>query len=110
MPPDLLEDDDEQYASSQDSDFAPDAAPEPASDESDSEETPAEGPSKRTHTKAVAGGRNDEGDGYDNSGDEAIIVKGQKRRKRAQEKGRVFDDEEGGQGGLVKTRAQRAAE
>ncbi|KAG6000521.1 hypothetical protein E4U21_005365 [Claviceps maximensis] len=110
MPPDPLEDDDEQYASSQDSDFAPDAAPEPVSDESDSEDTPAGGPSKRTRTNAVAETRSDQDDGYDNSGDEAIIVKGKKRRKRAQEEGQLVDGEEGGQGGLVKTRAQRAAE
>ncbi|KAG5980808.1 hypothetical protein E4U55_003587 [Claviceps digitariae] len=110
MPPDSLEDDDEQYASSQDSDFAPDAAPEPASDESDSEEAPADDALKRKHTETIASGPNDEGDGYDNSGDEAIIIKGQKRRKRIQEKGQLVDDEEGGQGGLIKTRAQRAAE
>ncbi|KAG5942637.1 swr complex subunit [Claviceps sorghi] len=110
MPPDPSEDDDEQYASSQDSDFAPDAAPEPASDESDSEDDPADGPSKRHNTDTAAGRRSDEGDGYDNSGDEAIIVRGQKKRKRAQEKGQLVDHEEGGQGGLVKTRAQRAAE
>ncbi|KAG5919820.1 hypothetical protein E4U42_006420, partial [Claviceps africana] len=109
MPPDPLGDDDEQYASSQDSDFAPDGAPEPASDDSDSEDALADGLSKRQNTDAVAGRRSDDCDGYDNSGDEAVIVRGQKRRKRAQEKGQLVDDEDGGQGGLVKTRAQRAA-
>ncbi|KAG6265087.1 swr complex subunit [Claviceps purpurea] len=111
MPPDPLADDDEQYASSQDSDFAPDAAPEAASDASDSEDAPVDGPLKRTHAEAVAGPSDREDHGYDNSGDEAIIGKGRKRRRRAQERGQLVDeDEEGGPGGLVKTRAQRAAE
>ncbi|KAG5945080.1 swr complex subunit [Claviceps monticola] len=107
----LLADDDEQYASSQDSDFAPDAAPEAASDASDSEDAPVDGPLKRTHAEAVAGPSDREDHGYDNSGDEAIIGKGRKRRRRAQERGQLVDeDKEGGPGGLVKTRAQRAAE
>ncbi|KAG6104486.1 hypothetical protein E4U13_008348 [Claviceps humidiphila] len=111
MPPDPLADDDEQYASSQDSDFAPDAAPEVASDASDSDDAPADGPLKRKHAEAVAGPSDREDHGYDNSGDEAIIGKGRKRRRRAQERGQLVDeDEEGGSGGLVKTRAQRAAE
>ncbi|KAG6033447.1 hypothetical protein E4U41_006911 [Claviceps citrina] len=129
LDPDPPQDDDEQYASSQDSDFAPDAAPEPASDdESDSEDAAAAGAaagavgsSKRTHAETIAsggGGKSGVDAGYDNSGDEAIIVKGQKRRRRAQERGQPVDDDddddddddEGGQGGLVKTRAQRAAE
>ncbi|KAG6044569.1 swr complex subunit [Claviceps sp. LM77 group G4] len=111
MPPDPLADDDEQYASSQDSDFAPDAAPEAASDASDSEDATVDGPLKRKHAEAVAGPSDREDHGYDNSGDEAIIGKGRKRRRRAQERGQLVDeDEEGGPGGLVKTRAQRAAE
>ncbi|KAG5963023.1 swr complex subunit [Claviceps cyperi] len=111
MPPDLLADDDEQYVSSQDSDFAPDAAPEAASDASDSDDAPADGPLKRKHAEAVAGPSDREDHGYDNSGDEAIIGKGRKRRRRAQERGQLIDgDEERGPGGLVKTRAQRAAE
>lgn len=110
MPPcPSLEAEDEQYASSEDSDFAPDAAPEPASDESESGDATAHGPSKRKCTETIADGKGEE-DGYDNSGDEAIIAKGQKRRKRAHAKGQYVDDEEGGEGGLVKTRAQRAAE
>ncbi|KAG5934216.1 hypothetical protein E4U60_004029 [Claviceps pazoutovae] len=111
VPDPLLADGDEQYASSQDSDFAPDAAPEAASDASDSEDAPVDGPLKRTHAEAVAGPSDREDHGYDNSGDEAIIGKGRKRRRRAQERGQLVDeDEEGGPGGLVKTRAQQAAE
>lgn len=110
MPPNpSLEAEDEHYASSEDSDFAPDAAPEPASDESESEDATTHGPSKRKCTETIADGK-DKDDGYDNSGDEAIIAKGQKGRKRAHAKGQHVDDEEGGEGGLVKTRAQRAAE
>jgi len=58
-----------------------------------------------------------EGDGFENSGDEAVIQKGQKKLKRKQAKkkhgavGRDEDDEdEGGEGGLIRTRAMRAAE
>lgn len=51
----------------------------------------------------------DGGDDYDNSGDEAIIERGRKRQKRAKAKGETVDDE-GGEGGLIKTRRQRAAE
>ncbi|KHN99498.1 SWR1-complex protein 5 [Metarhizium album ARSEF 1941] len=108
MPPDLvLDEEDEQYASSEDSDFAPDEAPEPASDQSDTEEDGKAGEKKRKQPEADGQAV---GDGYDNSGDEAVISKGNKRRKRAGEKGRPVDEDEGGEGGLVKTRAQRAAE
>ncbi|EFY93358.1 swr complex subunit [Metarhizium acridum] len=107
MPPDpVLDEEDEQYASSQDSDFAPDEAPEPVSDQSDAED--AEEGDKKRRSSEPDGQAHD--DGYDNSGDEAIIAKGTKRRKRAEEKGRPIDEDEGGEGGLVKTRAQRAAE
>ncbi|KAH0596213.1 hypothetical protein MHUMG1_06074 [Metarhizium humberi] len=110
MPPGpVLDEEDEQYASSQDSDFAPDEAPEPVSDQSDAEDA-EEGGKKRKQSEPDGQAHDD---GYDNSGDEAIIAKGKKRRKRAEEKGekgRPVDEDEGGEGGLVKTRAQRAAE
>lgn len=110
MPPGpVLDEEDEQYASSQDSDFAPDEAPEPVSDQSDAEDA-EEGGKKRKQSEPDGQAHDD---GYDNSGDEAIIAKGEKRRKRAEEKGekgRPVDEDEGGEGGLVKTRAQRAAE
>lgn len=101
-------DEDEHYASSEDSDFAPDAAPAAASDASDSEDEGAAPEAKKQPAKSKAA--NTDGDaGYDNSGDEAIIERGRKRRRRAQDKG-VDEDDEGGEGGLVKTRRQRAAE
>lgn len=98
-----LEEDD-QYASSEDSDFAPDVVPAAASDSEDEADEPA---SKRHPAKGNEDGADDAG--YHNSGDEAIIEKGRKRRRRAQDKG-VDEYEEGGEGGLVKTRRQRAAE
>ncbi|KAK2591843.1 swr complex subunit [Conoideocrella luteorostrata] len=109
MPPDpSLDDGDEQYASSEDSDFAPEAAPEAeASDESDAEETPIDGQPNR---RRPDGGAQAQDEGYENSGDEAIIAKGNRKRKRALQKGQLADEDDGGEGGLVKTRAQRAAE
>ncbi|OAA38110.1 SWR1-complex protein 5 [Metarhizium rileyi] len=108
MPPDpIIDEDDEPYASSEDSDFAPDEAPEPASDQSDSEEDVKDGARKR---KQLEGNGQSQDNGYENSGDEAVIAKGNKRRKRAEEKGRFADADEGGEGGLIKTRAQRATE
>lgn len=104
MPPDPTIDEDEEYASSEDSDFAPDAAGDQASEQSADEDEVEKPKTKRDRSDG-----NDDA-GYDNSGDEAIIEKGKKRRKRAKAKGESFDDEEGGEGGLIKTRRQRAAE
>ncbi|KAH8737856.1 bucentaur or craniofacial development-domain-containing protein [Ilyonectria robusta] len=104
MPPDPLLDEEEQYASSEDSDFAPDAAADQASDHSGSEDDGDKPTKKRKPVDDV-----DAADaGYDNSGDEAIIKKGEKRRKKRSK--RVDEDDEGGEGGLIKTRRQRAAE
>ncbi|KAM5351429.1 hypothetical protein ACJ41O_004152 [Fusarium nematophilum] len=107
MPPDTLLDDDEQYASSEDSDFAPDAAQDQASDHLDSDDDDDKATNKRSRPV-------DDSDaaeaGYYNSGDEAIIKKGEKRRKKTQAKAGREEEEEGGEGGLIKTRRQRAAE
>ncbi|KAI1812074.1 bucentaur or craniofacial development-domain-containing protein [Poronia punctata] len=97
---------DEDYASEEDSDFAPEAAvgeeEEGASDsESDTEANngQAKAPKRqRTETEAPAA------DDFENSGDEAIVQKGKKRRKK------IAADDEGGEGGFVKTRRQRAQE
>lgn len=103
-----LIDEDDQYASSEDSDFAPDAAPAQDSDASDSD---SERPSKRRRT---AGDTRDAEDlGYDNSGDEAIVKKGERKKRKKDKKNKSRDaqeDDEGGEGGLIKTRRQRAAE
>ncbi|GJN68932.1 swr complex subunit [Purpureocillium lilacinum] len=105
MSPDpSIDAEDEPCASEEDSDFAPDEAQGPASENSGSDDdTPNEKAKKRS---ADSGGD----DGYDNSGDEAIISKGRKRQRRAKNKGEASDDEAGGEGGLVKTRRQRAEE
>ncbi|RGP68241.1 swr1-complex 5 [Fusarium longipes] len=108
MPPDPLLDEDEQYASSEDSDFAPDDAPNQASDQSDVEDEKDED-DKATNKRSRTADEDAADAGYDNSGDEAIIKRGEKRRKKTQTKG-VQEDEDGGEGGLIKTRRQRAAE
>ncbi|KAF5024004.1 hypothetical protein F66182_3950 [Fusarium sp. NRRL 66182] len=106
MPPNPLSGEDEQYISSEDSDFAPDDAPNQVSDHSDSEDESDKATNKRRRSISDT----DAADaGYDNSGDETIIKKGEKRRKRTRAKG-TGEDDEGGEGGLVKTRRQRAAE
>ncbi|EXM37034.1 BCNT-C domain [Fusarium oxysporum f. sp. vasinfectum] len=102
MPPDSLLDEDESYVSSEDSDFALDDSHDQTSDHSDLEDHSGKTANKRSRPQ-------DEADaGYDNSGDEAIIKRGEKRRKKTQAKGVREHDE--GEGGLIKTRRQRAAE
>ncbi|KAI1144478.1 BCNT-domain-containing protein [Hypoxylon sp. FL0543] len=98
---------DEDYASDEDSDFAPDAAPFQASpDVSESEEDEVELvtiPGRKRSAGADDGG-------FENSGDEAIIQKGKKRQKKEKRKDAVHEDDEGGEGGLIKTRSMRAVE
>ncbi|KAF4944406.1 hypothetical protein FGADI_12716 [Fusarium gaditjirri] len=102
MPPDPLLDENESYVSSEDSDFALDDSPDQTSDHSDLEDHSDKTANKRSRPQ-------DEADaGYDNSGDEAIIKRGEKRRKKTQAKGVREHDE--GESGLIKTRRQRAAE
>lgn len=103
MSHDLLhEDEDENYNSAEDSDFAPEDAADVGSEGSDSDREdgrPAQQKSKVASTEEA-------GDDYNNSGDEAIVTKGKKRLRKSKN----LDDEEGGEGGLIKTRRQRAAE
>jgi hypothetical protein len=108
MPPELLHD--EAYASEEDSDFAPEDALAEESSESDEEEaTDAErsGPGKR---KRPSGEDGADDDGFQNSGDEAIIEKGRKRQQKSRRKDSASDGDEPGEGGLIKTRRMRAAE
>ena len=112
MPPEYTPSD-EDYASSEDSDFAPDAVPAHASEEESSDSaSEAEDPVPRKKTKPKSAkrkrgdGEEAEDAGFENSGDEAIIERGLKKRKR---KGKD-DEDEGGEGGLIKTRSMRAAE
>ncbi|KAK1702660.1 bucentaur or craniofacial development-domain-containing protein [Colletotrichum lupini] len=116
MPPDPTIDD-EEYESSQDSDFAPEeaaAADDGASEASDSEADDGEDAAKTTtKRKRDAGG--DEAADFENSGDEALIKKAAKKKlkKAARDAAAALAlgvDDEGGEGGLVKTRSMRAAE
>jgi len=122
MPPALPPSDDEDYASSEDSDFVDDVTAQNNSADSSDEDSSAEEPSKEEPTnrgtgsakKATKRKRVDvdeeaEDAGFENSGDEAIIEKGLKRQRRKGKKGKDEDDE-GGEGGLVKTRSMRAQE
>lgn len=109
MPPDPIID--EEYASEEDSDFAPGVAPAENESESESESEaeevqPTGAAPKRKRIDA------DGADGdFENSGDEAIIKKGKKRRKKAKQAvGDAEEEDEGGEGGLIKTRRQRAQE
>ncbi|KAI1340508.1 bucentaur or craniofacial development-domain-containing protein [Xylariaceae sp. FL0016] len=96
---------DEEYASEEDSDFAPDTAPiEDASEDSELEETATVQPLEQPKRKRA---ENDATDDFENSGDEAVIQKGKKRQKKAKRKENDLD-EDGGNGGLVKTRSMRA--
>lgn len=117
MPPDTILDQEEDYASSEDSDFAPEdaGAEERESNQSEAEDDasadqPAASAVRRKRKQAGDDGAEAEYAGVENSGDEAIIGKGKKRLKRAAGRGLAEDEEGGGEGGLIKTRAQRAAE
>jgi hypothetical protein len=109
MPPELIPDD-EDYASEEDSDFAPDAAPaKEDADSSDDEAEPEEVKAPKSSKRKRAPDDDAEDAGFENSGDEAIIEKGLKRQKKKSKKGKDEEEDEGGEGGLVKTRSMRAA-
>lgn len=96
--------DEEEYDENADEDFNPDHAGqdgEASSSEDDEDTAPAPKPAKGGRKRKVDAA----GDGLD-SGDEATIQERKKKRKRPT----ADDDESGGEGGLVKTRAQRLAE
>ncbi|KAH7361002.1 bucentaur or craniofacial development-domain-containing protein [Rhexocercosporidium sp. MPI-PUGE-AT-0058] len=113
MPPELIPDD-EDYASEEDSDFAPDAAPA-ADAESSDEESEAEEPAaaaKQPQPKKRKRGGDEEAEdvGFENSGDEAIMKEGSKSKRKKGKKSKEEAEDEGGEGGLVKTRSMRAQE
>jgi len=103
---------DEDYASEEDSDFALDDAPAEESSVSDDEEGEVDGADTSGAGKRKRQGEDaaDDGAGFENSGDEAIIEKGKRRQKKSKKKDGEADDDEGGEGGLIKTRRMRAAE
>lgn len=118
MPPPLPdpEIDDEDYASEEDSDFAPEKVAGEEGESSDSEDdtttaTKAAAPTDRKRKQAGDGGDHDDA-GFENSGDESIIEKAKKRRKKGQQQQARADlqDDEAGEGGLIKTRSMRAVE
>lgn len=105
--------DDENYASEEDSDFAPDRAPKGedlASEASESEDEVETNTTKKSKKSKKRKRGDDEAEdvGYDNSGDEAIIGKGLKKSRKAK-KGDIEKEDEGGEGGFVRTRAMMAA-
>ncbi|RKU48090.1 swr complex subunit [Coniochaeta pulveracea] len=104
MPPDPVPDQEDDYVSSEDSDFAPEDAPEREVTPSDDDDQAQGAPTVKR--KRQAGDTEAEDAGFENSGDEAIIGKGKKRLKRSKK----IDEDEGGEGGLIKTRSQRAQE
>lgn len=106
---DYIAEDTEKYDESQDEDFDPDDAPQgdEALSSSDEDNAPAK-PTSRSKRKAPA---DDELD----SGDEVTIQAARKKKSKKQKKGKKGDDDEDvllseGEGGLIKTRAQRRVE
>ncbi|KKA30553.1 hypothetical protein TD95_003762 [Thielaviopsis punctulata] len=95
----IVDENDDNYVSEEDSDFAPDAGPNSPSDNDDSDNEDGE-------SKVVEAGekRKTEDADFENSGDETVIKRGKKKRRK------TAQDDDGGDGGLVKTRSQRAAE
>ena len=97
----------EDYNSASDEDFNPDNAALTAAAD-DNEESSSSGDENDIAIQPRSGKRKVTADDvdFDNSGDEATIKKARrKKQSNAQE-----DEDEGGEGGLIKTRAQRRAE
>ena len=99
--------DEEGYVSSEDEDFNPtaEAADIDGEDSSDSEAEREQGQNAVKGTARKAKVEEAEDVGFENSGDEAIMKKGQRRKRKI--KG---DEDSGGEGGFVKTRSMRAVE
>ena len=99
----------EEYDENADEDFNPEAAPgnedgsSSSEDEEDAKQTVVEQPKKGTKK------RKSEALGDLDSGDEATIQE-RKTKKRRKEAAVAEDEDSGGEGGLIKTRAQRLAE
>lgn len=101
---------DEEYDSNEDEDFNPDAATAADEDISASSDSDEGGESTANTKKAKIKSTKRKApapvDAELDSGDEATI----KERKRKRRKGKDQDEESGGEGGLIKTRAQRLVE
>lgn len=100
------------YKSSEDSDFNPTTGG--ANDDAGSSASEAEDadlatkPTTGKKSKKRKGEAEAEDLGFENSGDEATIRRGKKKKRRMGEE--AVEDEEGGEGGAVKTRSMRAVE
>jgi len=107
MPPPLeIDIEDEDYVSEEDSDFAPEEAAAEVDELSASDD---EEPANNAVSASIPQKRPAEDDL--GSGDEVIIEKAKKRQKKRKSKdGAVADEDEGGEGGLIKTRSMRAVE
>ncbi|MCJ1285850.1 hypothetical protein MMC26_005192 [Xylographa opegraphella] len=106
-----MAEDEEAYVSSEDEDFDPSAVHADENVSSSSEDEAADIPTfpkpdykRPTKHKRRKKGEEAEDLGFENSGDEATIKKGSKRKR----KGELGDDDSGGEGGFVKTRSMRA--
>jgi hypothetical protein len=115
MPPEIVPSDSD-YASEEDSDFAPDAAPAQEAESSDSESegdepTSIEKAKPKSKKRKRAGEEEVEDLGFENSGDEAIIKEYEAPKRKKGKKGRAAElEDEGGEGGFVRTRSMRAVE
>lgn len=117
---------DEEYDSAEDEDFELDAAQDEGSEVSSESEAEGEQPAKKKRKTAAKGKKATPGDQEEefDSGDEVTIQKAKDRKKKKQTKGQqakgkagdeeddeddiYFDeDEEGGTGGFVRTRAMK---
>jgi len=108
----------EDYASEEDSDFAPEDAPanevssDDENDENDNEAVDGEKPVPGKRKRPAPANPEAEDIGFENSGDEAIVEKGKKRQKKSKSKhvAANADDEDGEDRILIKTRSMRAVE
>ena len=103
----------EEYDEKADEDFNPEAADadEEVSSSSEDEEAPVGAKSKQTKKSPVKKRKSEAVDELD-SGDEATIQEQRKKRKKRRkgDTAQGEDEDSGGDGGLIKTRAQRLAE
>lgn len=110
---DYIEDTTEKYDESNDEDFNPDSLPpDEASSSSEDEDATTKPAQRKRKRKAPSDEELD-------SGDEVTIKAAKKRKAKKLKKGGredadaedlIFSDDEGGDGGLIKTRAQRRVE
>ncbi|KAF2148303.1 BCNT-domain-containing protein [Myriangium duriaei CBS 260.36] len=101
-----MEEDEKDYIESEDEDFNPDANENDDQNFSSSSDD-EDGEKVAKKTKKPARKRKPEPEDDLDSGDEVTIQEAKRKKRR---KDKADDDESGGEGGLIKTRAQRAAE